>query len=136
MKIKLLTTLLLSLSLMLVLFHIIATLAYAGTITVTTTADTDTADGECSLREAIIAANGDVAYNGCAPGSGDDIIDMTALSGTITLGGHLPIITRTLQFNGPATNTLTIDGLNTYEESVAEFQVVVAPHLTVVHPIQ
>ncbi|MCP4542720.1 MAG: CSLREA domain-containing protein [Chloroflexi bacterium] len=116
MKIKLLTTLLFSLSLMLVLFHIRATPAYAGgVITVTITTDNDNDDDECSLREAIIAANGDVAYHGCPAGSGDDIINMTTLSGTITLESHLPIITRTLQFNGPATESLIIDGLlNTY----------------------
>ena len=112
MKSKTLFILLVSLSF--ALFYYGVQSAYAGTIIVTTTADTDTADGDCSLREAIIAANGDVAYNGCTSGSGNDIIEMTALNGAIILGSHLPIITRTIQFNGPSTNTLTIDGINTY----------------------
>jgi CSLREA domain-containing protein len=88
--------------------------AYANTITVTTTADNDAADPECSLREAIVAANTDAAYNGCGPGTGNDVIDMTGISGTITLGSHLPAISETVQLNGPTTDGLTIDGLGAY----------------------
>lgn len=46
----------------------------AATLTVTTTNDTIAADGQCSLREAITAANLDAAFNGCAAGSGMDVI--------------------------------------------------------------
>ncbi len=98
---------------MLVLFHIETTPAYADSVfTVTITADT--ANSDCLLQEAIVAAHNDAAYNGCLPGSEDNIINMTALSRAITLLGYLPVITHTLQFKGLATNTLTIDGLNTY----------------------
>jgi len=35
-------------------------------------------DGLCSLQEAIYAANIDAAYNGCAAGNGDDVIELQA----------------------------------------------------------
>lgn len=45
--------------------------------------DSSTAeDGQCSLREAIAAANGDTATGGCPPGSGADTI---VLGGDVTL---------------------------------------------------
>jgi CSLREA domain-containing protein len=56
-------------------------------ITVTTTKDAINTDGDCSLREAIIAANKDQASSGqsgeCAAGSGVDTIIIPA--GTYTL---------------------------------------------------
>ena len=114
MKTKLFTILLFSLSLSLSLFYIMIQPTYADIIVIDTLTDSDTNDSDCSLREAIIAANTNSAYNGCSPGSGTDIIDMTGLSGTIILGSNLPIITGSLQLNGPTTATLTIDGGNTY----------------------
>lgn len=47
-------------------------------ITVTTTADVIANDGECSLREAIIAANTDSAFHDCPSGSGADTIIFAA----------------------------------------------------------
>ncbi len=44
------------------------------TITVTTTSDVIASDGECALREAIIAANTDMAFNECPAGNGADTI--------------------------------------------------------------
>jgi fibronectin-binding autotransporter adhesin len=44
------------------------------TITVSTTADELNSDGDCSLREAIQAANTDAAVDACAAGSGADTI--------------------------------------------------------------
>lgn len=44
------------------------------TIMVTTTSDTIANDGECALREAIIAANTDTASNECSAGNGADTI--------------------------------------------------------------
>lgn len=53
--------------------------ARAATITVNTTVDEDTVVGtNCSLREAIIAANTDVAYNDCTAGAGSDTIVLTS----------------------------------------------------------
>ena len=103
--------------------HLFATLAtvifvftfskqiYAATFTVTKTADTN--DGvcntDCSLREAIAAANGAAT---------DDIIefDPTVFSGTrtITLGGTELSITNngSLAINGTGANFLTVSGNN------------------------
>ena len=39
-------------------------------ITVETLVDADVAEGQCSLREAIVAANTDAAYRECPAGSG------------------------------------------------------------------
>lgn len=54
------------------------------TITVDSTADAIAVDGNCTLREAILAANNNVAVDGCPAGSvGADIIELPG--GTITL---------------------------------------------------
>ena len=55
-------------------------LASAATLTVTTTADSLASDGQCSLREAIAAAN--------APGTPGDCGTADALSNRIVLGPH------------------------------------------------
>ncbi|NWG34667.1 MAG: CSLREA domain-containing protein [Chloroflexi bacterium] len=66
----------------------------AGTITVNTLTDSIADDGQCSLREAVIAANTDTATGGCAAGSGAD---------TIVFDASLP---------SPATFPLTLSGAN------------------------
>jgi CSLREA domain-containing protein len=58
-------------------------------------------DGDCSLREAIMAANDDTSVDACAAGSGADVITF-AVSGTIALDESLP------QIDSP--QALTIDG--------------------------
>lgn len=92
-------------------------------ITVTTSADTIADDGQCSLREAIIAANTNGAYGGCASGGGADtiifgpafssptMIDLTATGANedAALTGDLDIL-ESLTISG--TGALTIDGLN------------------------
>src|SRR5262245_44578816 len=60
--------------LMLVLCLVFVTLASANTITVNTTDDIMQPNGNCSLRDAITAANLDVATDTCAAGFGDDYI--------------------------------------------------------------
>lgn len=59
----------------------------AATIAVTSTADDlDLGpNGDCTLREAILAANGDVAVDGCAAGSGADTIVLPAGRYTLTI---------------------------------------------------
>lgn len=52
--------------------------AQAATIAVTTTADELNADGDCSLREAIVAANTDAAVDACPAGSGADTINLAS----------------------------------------------------------
>lgn len=94
------------------LLAVLATAALpAATITVDTTVDDDLGDGECSLREAILAANTDLPRNDCPAGSGPDRIVFTLAKGeTIALGSALPTITDTLLVRGPGADLLTIDG--------------------------
>jgi len=93
-------------------------LAHAATITVNTTADELNADGDCSLREAIQAANTDAAVDACTAGNGADTIDMPP--GTYTLiipgagedanaSGDLDI-TADLTIIGASAATTIIDG--------------------------
>ena len=89
----------------------IATPLSAATIAVDTLTDTEADDGQCSLREAIRAANADLAYSGCPAGSGSDQVRID-LTGTIVLASDLPTITRSLTLSGPATGALTLNGAN------------------------
>lgn len=61
--------------------------AQAATITVSSTADNVTNDANCTLREAVIAANTDAAYRGCTAGSGTDTISVPAGTYTLALTG-------------------------------------------------
>jgi len=61
--------------------------AHAAGIVVTTTDDELNADGDCSLREAIQAANTNAAVDACAAGSGADIITLPAGTYTLTIPG-------------------------------------------------
>ncbi len=61
--------------------------AYAADITVDTTADDITVNGNCTLREAIEAANTDAAVDGCTAGSGDDTITLAADTYELTIAG-------------------------------------------------
>jgi len=82
----------------------------AATIIVDTTADTGT--GNCTLREAIQAADTDSAVDACTAGSGTDLIDMTGISGTITLdaaSGGL-VIGSSMTIAGPGARSLRISG--------------------------
>ena len=64
--------------------------AAAANIPVTTLADADAVDGECSLREAIQAANIDSPYNECAAGTGSSDRILLTVPGTILVTAHLP----------------------------------------------
>src|ERR1044071_6821183 len=63
-------------------------LVYAANITVNTTADELNSDGDCSLREAIQAANTDAPSDGCTAGSGADTISFNP---SLTSGGDVTI---------------------------------------------
>lgn len=64
--------------------------AHVGHAHVTTLDDSVAADGRCSLREAIINANDNIATHAdCGRGSGDDLISFD-LDGVITLTSSLP----------------------------------------------
>ena len=92
--------------------------AHAANLAVTTTVDELNSDGDCSLREAIRAANTDVAVDACTAGSGADVITLPAGTYTLTIAGAGEDaaatgdldITDDLTINGaPAVSTI-IDG--------------------------
>ena len=90
-------------------------LATAAVILVTTDLDTDAADGECSIREAILAANSDQFYQECPAGSGDDRIAFSLTPPvTIRLTDDLPTITASLRIGGPDSDLVSIDGANSF----------------------
>lgn len=57
---------------------LVAPTAQAANITPTTFADDNTVNGNCTLREAVRAANGDAAVDACPAGSGADTITLAA----------------------------------------------------------
>jgi CSLREA domain-containing protein len=61
--------------------------AHAATITVTTFADDLANNGDCSLREAIQAANTDTAVDACPAGSGVDTIKLVVGTYSLNLAG-------------------------------------------------
>ena len=65
-----------------------AAVSYAANISV---------DEDCSLSEAIHAANNDIAFDRCTAGDGDDTITLT---GDVTLSGKLPAITTDMTIDG------------------------------------
>lgn len=75
---------------------------------------TNSADGVCTIREAIINANNDAAtWTNCPAGTGADVISFSVV-GTITLTSALPNITDVdgLTINGG--NNITISGNNLF----------------------
>jgi len=78
-------------------------------IRVETLLDADVAEGLCSLREAIVAANDDAPYRDCAAGSGVDRIEFD-VAGTIVLAADLPEITESLDIVGPTAAEVVLDG--------------------------
>ena len=100
------------------LFAYASSPAWAAIITVNSLADdADGTDGECTLREAIIAANTDtasgMATGECAAGSAteNDIIQF-ALPGTapwtVNLTGALPNLSTNIEIEGPGADQFTV----------------------------
>lgn len=93
-------------------------LVYANTITVNTTADEVNNDGDCSLREAILSANGDTAVDNCSAGSGADVITLPPGTYTLSLAGTGENAAQTgdldllgsVTINGGGLNNSIIDG--------------------------
>jgi CSLREA domain-containing protein len=78
-----------------------AHLAATSTIVVNTTADELNSDGDCSLREAITAANTDAAVDACGAGAGADTITFAGLGfNAINLLSTLPIVTSDVTIDG------------------------------------
>lgn len=85
-----------------------AAAAQAATITVSATADTSGV--QCTLRDAITAANTDAVSGSCGAGSGTDVLDLSGLNGTITLGSALPVIFTPMTIQGPGASALAVSG--------------------------
>ncbi len=64
-----------------------APIARAAVLTVTTVTDELNADGDCSLREAVVAANTNAAVDACGAGSGVDQIVLPAGTYLLALAG-------------------------------------------------
>ncbi len=82
----------------------------AATITVNSLADgSPAANGQCTLREAMINANvnSQAGSTDCAAGSGADTITLS-VNGTINLTIALPAISENLTITGPGANLLTV----------------------------
>ena len=84
--------------------------ATAANIPVTTLADADAVDGECSLREAIEAANANTPYNECAAGTGSSDRILLTVPGTILVTAHLPEFLESAALVGLGPGTSTIHG--------------------------
>lgn len=74
------------LALLVALAH--ATTVRAATITVTSTADDTAVNGNCTLREAVRAANLDAAVDACPKGSGADTITLSSKTYRFAIGGQ------------------------------------------------
>ena len=89
---------------------ILSTPAQADVIWVTDlTDDTNTNNGTCNLREAVQAADDDVAVDACPAGNGTDDIYF-AQTGTIALIDVLPTLTQSVNIIGPGAGLLKLDG--------------------------
>ncbi len=84
--------------------------AQAADISVNSLADGSVV-GVCTLRDAVAAANTDLAVNGCTAGSGPDTISF-GVSGTITLTSQLTIVSGSIVTVDGSGQALTISGNN------------------------
>ncbi len=100
-------------------------LSPTNSIVVNTLADDNIVNGNCTLREAIIAANTNLPVDLCMPGGpGMDTITFDpSVSGTIVLTSTLPSISHDLAINGPGAGLLTISGNNSYRVMFVSFMV-------------
>ena len=86
--------------------------ATAANILVTTLSDADAVDGQCSLREAIQAANGNAPYNECTAGTGTSDRIVLTVPGTILLDANLPELFESAALLGLGAGSSIIDGQN------------------------
>jgi CSLREA domain-containing protein len=93
-----------------------ALIARAATITVNTTADENNVDGDCSLREAIIAANEDRAVDACPAGNGADTISLPAGDYVLTIAGIDENAARTGDLD--LTEDVTIAGTSRFNTTI------------------
>lgn len=102
-----------------------APVARAAVIVVDTTAD-GISGPLCDIRDAITAANDDAPVGGCTEvdPSGDDVVDLSGLTGSIELDSlplaALPTIQENVTIRGPGADLLRIDGLDAIHLLVVE----------------
>jgi CSLREA domain-containing protein len=90
------------------LFCLSAFPANAATITVNTLVDEAGVGTDCSLREAMTAANNNSVFGGCSAGSGTDNI-VFSVTGTIQLNSQLPAVASSMNIvNASGPSGLTI----------------------------
>jgi CSLREA domain-containing protein len=103
---------------------VLAASAYAATITINTAVDDTTGNGNCTLREAVIAANTNANVDGCigAGAYGADTINLPAGTYTFAVGGQDEIpfspsaasgdldVSESLTIQGAGAATTVIDG--------------------------
>lgn len=95
--------------LILLLLIIPGTPLLAATITVDTNNAAIAVDTFCSFPEAIQAANTNLAVNECIAGDdSNDTINLSGLTGTITFGVLLPVITNSVTITGPGSALLDL----------------------------
>jgi CSLREA domain-containing protein len=94
---------------------LMAPAAHAATITPNTFTDDNTANGNCTLREAIRAANANAAIDACTAGSGADTIPLAAGTYSISVGpaGDNAAATGDLDITDPAGLTIAGDAAGT-----------------------
>jgi len=91
-----------------------ATGLQAATITVDTLTDGSVA-GQCTLRDAMNAANTDAEIAGCSAGNGaDDILFDPSLGGNLSVNSYLPTATSEITVSGPGAGEITITGGGNY----------------------
>ena len=87
--------------------------AAAANITVTEETDESNTDGDCSLREAIQAANTDTAVDACTQGSGLDTISFNISPDIVAATSELPAIVTAMIIDGtsdPDSDRIMLDG--------------------------
>ncbi|WP_412061418.1 beta strand repeat-containing protein [Rubrivirga sp. IMCC45206] len=97
--------------------------ASAATITVNTLDDERNADGDCSLREAVEAADTDAAVDACTAGSGSDTIvfDPVLALGTIVLGQEAITVDEDLTIDGDdGVGRITLSGSDLYRVFIVD----------------
>ena len=90
--------------------------AHANLIVVNSNQDVTVDDNLCTLREALVAANFDVAYFGCSAGLGDDLIWLMlgTSNESISVNNTFPI-TEGLEIQGPGADNLVLTPANGHD---------------------
>lgn len=119
----------------------VASVVRAASIPVNTTADELTNNGNCSLREAVKAANDNAAVDGCPQGGADDTILLPAGTYTLSRTGIDEIdsvtgdlnLRHSVSFIGAHADTTIIDGNGTDRIIDTQGGTVALSHLTLRH---